>query len=228
MMELITVNQDTQTVSARDLHDALGVAERFSAWIGRYAELLEDYHITPVGKPTEVPNNGGTQLMNLTDYDLPVDLAKHICMMSKTVKGKEIRQYFIDLEKAWNTPEQILARALKVADQTITSLTVKIEELQPKADYFDALVDRKLNLSFRDTAKELGIGEKRFIEWLTAKKYIYRDQRRQIKPYSEKLQRGLFELKEYNARYSDHAGTQTLITPKGRETFRLMLQMEKA
>lgn len=226
MNELITVDTNTQTVSARDLHEALGISERFSLWASRYQDLMNEYGVTPVGKPTEVQNNGGIQLMELTDYDLPVDLAKHICMMSKTEKGKMIRQYFIYLEKAWNTPEQVLARALKLADHTIATLNTRIEEMQPKADYFDALVDKKLNLSFRDTAKELGIGEKRFIEWLTARKYIYRDQRNTIKPYSDKLQRGLFELKEYSARYSEHAGTQTLITPKGRETFRLLLQGE--
>lgn len=226
MNEIITVNNETQTVSARDLHEALGIQKRFSAWIEQYDELLLEYKITPVPKSTEVQNNGGIQLMELTDYDLPVDLAKHICMMSKTDKGKIIRQYFIDLEKAWNSPEQVLARALKLADHTIAALNTRIEEMQPKADYFDALVDKKLNLSFRDTAKELGIGEKKFIEWLTARKYVYRDQRNTIKPYSDKLQRGLFELKEYSARYSEHAGTQTLITPKGRETFRLLLQGE--
>lgn len=226
MNELITVDTNTQTVSARDLHEALGIQKRFSAWIEQYDELLLEYKVTPVPRSTEVQNNGGIQLMELTDYDLPVDLAKHICMMSKTDKGKLIRQYFIDLEKAWNSPEQVLARALKLADHTIATLNTRIEEMQPKADYFDALVDKKLNLSFRDTAKELGIGEKRFIDWLKSHGYIYRDQRNEIKPYSDKLQRGLFELKEYSARYSTHAGTQTLITPKGRETFRLLLQGE--
>ena len=156
MNELITVDTNTQTVSARDLHEALGISERFSLWASRYQDLMNEYGVTPVGKPTEVQNNGGIQLMELTDYDLPVDLAKHICMMSKTDKGKLIRQYFIDLEKAWNSPEQVLARALKLADHTIATLNTRIEEMQPKADYFDALVDKKLNLSFRDTAKELG------------------------------------------------------------------------
>ena len=226
MNELITVDTNTQTVSARDLHEALGIQKRFSAWIEQYDELLLEYKVTPVPRSTEVQNNGGIQLMELTDYDLPVDLAKHICMMSKTDKGKLIRQYFIDLEKVWNSPEQVLARALKLADHTIATLNTRIEEMQPKADYFDALVDKKLNLSFRDTAKELGIGEKRLIDWLKSHGYIYRDQRNEIKPYSDKLQRGLFELKEYSARYSTHAGTQTLITPKGRETFRLLLQGE--
>lgn len=120
------------------------------------------------------------------------------------------------------TPAQIVANALIVANSIIEERDKQIAEMQPKADYFDALVDRKLNTSFRDTAKELNIGERRFIEWLKENKYIYRDQKKQIRPYSEK-NKGLFVVKEYRAQHSDHAGLQTLITPKGRETFRLLL-----
>ena len=120
------------------------------------------------------------------------------------------------------TPEQIVANALIVAQNIIANKDRQIEEMQPKADYFDALVDRNLLTSFRDTAKELNIGEKFFITFLIEHRYIYRDQKKTLKPYADK-NKGLFEVKEYNSRYSDHAGLQTLITPKGRETFRLLI-----
>lgn len=120
------------------------------------------------------------------------------------------------------TPEQIVANALIVAQNIIKDKDKQIEVMQPKADYFDALVERNLLTSFRDTAKELGIGERAFITFLMDNRYIYRDQKKQLKPYSDK-NKGLFELKEFNSRYSEHAGLQTLITPKGRETFRLLL-----
>ena len=227
MNQLININEETETVSARNLHEALEIRERFSLWINRYKELLSDYELTSVGRPTEVQNNGGIQVKELEDYDLPLDLAKHICMMTKTEKGKECRQYFIDLEKAWNSPEQVMARALKVANQTIANLTLQAAEMKPKADYFDALVDRKLNLSFRDTAKELGITQTQFIQWLIEKRYIYRDTKKVLMPYAEKLKKGLFTIKEYISQSSEHAGTQTLITPKGRETFRLFLKGEE-
>jgi len=125
------------------------------------------------------------------------------------------------------TPEQIVANALIVAQNIIADRDRQIEEMQPKADYFDALVDRKLNTNFRDTAKELGIGEKRFISFLLGK-YIYRDQNGKLKPYATYTTNSnkLFEVKEYTSRTSDHAGIQTLITPKGRETFRLLLEKE--
>lgn len=133
--------------------------------------------------------------------------------------------YIANQEKL--TPEQIVANALVVAQNIIADRDRMISEMQPKADYFDALVDRKLLTNFRDTAKELGCGEKAFISLLMSYGYIYRDQKGQIKPYADK-NKGLFELKEYTARNSDHAGLQTLITPKGRETFRLLIEGGKS
>lgn len=120
------------------------------------------------------------------------------------------------------SPAEIVANALIVANNIIADKDKQIEEMQPKADYFDALVERNLLTSFRDTAKELGIGERIFISFLIDNRYIYRDQSRKLKPYADKVEKGLFEIKEFNARYSDHSGLQTLITPKGRETFRLL------
>jgi len=102
----------------------------------------------------------------------------------------------------------------------------QIQIMQPKAEYFDELVDRNLLTNFRDTAKELKIPQKTFVEFLLDKKYIYRDQKGKLMPYADKNS-GLFEVKEYASRYSAHAGVQTLITPKGRETFRLLLQKAK-
>lgn len=121
------------------------------------------------------------------------------------------------------SPAEIVANALIVANNIIADKDKQIEEMQPKADYFDALVERNLLTNFRDTAKELNIGEKHFIGFLIDNRYIYRDQSRKLKPYADKVEKGLFEIKEFNSRYSDHAGLQTLITPKGRETFRLLI-----
>lgn len=113
-------------------------------------------------------------------------------------------------------------RALADKAEEAERLAIENQEMRPKAEYFDALVDRKLNTSFRDTAKELNVGERAFIGWLQDNRYIYRDQKKQLRPYADK-NKGLFEVKEYTARNSDHAGLQTLITPKGRETFRLLI-----
>ena len=92
--------------------------------------------------------------------------------------------------------------------------------MAPKAEYFDALVDNNLLTNIRDTAKELGIKERTFTEWLIQKNLCYRDKKRKIKPYANKMQ--YFELKEFTTIWG-HSDNQTLITPKGRETFRLLL-----
>lgn len=114
-------------------------------------------------------------------------------------------------------------RALADKAEEAERLRAENEDMLPKAEYFDELVDRNLLTNFRDTAKELQVGERRFIAFLKAKRFIYRDARGKLRPYAEK-NKGLFELKEFNARHSDHTDLQTLITPRGRETFRLLLK----
>lgn len=126
------------------------------------------------------------------------------------------------------SPQELMAKALLVAQKTLTDRDARIKELtaqnqimQPKAEYFDELVARNLLTNFRETAKELGIKEKDFVGWLLEHKYIYRDRKNKLMPYAAK-NNGLFEVKERTGRHNDWAGTQTLITPKGRETFRLL------
>lgn len=126
------------------------------------------------------------------------------------------------------TPQELMAKALMVAQKTladrearISELTVQNNIMAPKADYFDELVDRNLLTSFRETAKQLEIGEKNFIQFLIDKKYIYRDKKGKLMPYAEK-NNGLFEVKECFNEKTQWSGTQTLVTPKGRETFRLL------
>ena len=114
--------------------------------------------------------------------------------------------------------EQDKRKALEAAN---SALTVQNTIMQPKAEYFDELVDRNLLTSFRETAKQLEIKEKDFIRLLIDKKYIYRDKKGKLMPYAEKNS-GLFEVKECFNEKTSWSGTQTLITPKGRETFRLL------
>lgn len=124
--------------------------------------------------------------------------------------------------------EELMAKALLVAQKTlaerdarIASLTVETQVMLPKAEYFDELVDRNLLTNFRETAKQLNIPPKKFVAFLLEKKYIYRDQRGKLMPYAEK-NNGLFEVKECFNEKTQWSGTQTLVTPKGRETFRLL------
>lgn len=132
---------------------------------------------------------------------------------------------------------ELMAKALLVAQAQIeqrnkeigrlqkdnSSLMVQNQIMLPKAEYFDELVDRNLLTNFRDTAKELNIGEKTFIAFLLDKKYLYRDKKGKLTPYANK-NNGLFATKECFNEKTQWNGTQTLVTPKGRETFRLLCQ----
>lgn len=128
------------------------------------------------------------------------------------------------------SPAELMAKALMVAQKTlserearISELTVENQRLLPRAEYFDQLVDRNLLTNFRDTAKQLKIKEKAFIAFLTEHKYLYRDRNGKLMPYADKNQ-GLFEVKECFNEKTQWSGTQTLITPRGRETFRLLCE----
>lgn len=134
------------------------------------------------------------------------------------------------LEQAILNPDTIIriATALKeeqnknkALEAVNSALTVDNQIMRPKADYFDELVDRNLLTSFRETAKQLEVGEKKFVSFLLEKKYIYRDKKGKLMPYADK-NNGLFEVKETFNKKTQWSGTQTLITPKGRETFRLL------
>ena len=115
--------------------------------------------------------------------------------------------------------EQDKRKALEVAN---SALTVENQVMAPKADYFDQLVDRNLLTNFRETAKQLEVPPKKFVDFLLEKKYIYRDKKGKLLLYEEK-NNGLFEVKECFNEKTQWSGVQTLVTPKGRETFRLLM-----
>lgn len=125
--------------------------------------------------------------------------------------------------------EELMAKALMVAQRTlaerdarISALTVDNQIMKPKADYFDELVDRNLLTNFRETAKELGVGPKAFVSFLLEQRYIYRDKKGKLLPYQPHTDAGLFEVKECYNDKTQWSGPQTLVTPKGRETFRML------
>lgn len=116
--------------------------------------------------------------------------------------------------------EQDKRKVLEVANAT---LTVDNQIMKPKADYFDELVDRNLLTNFREAAKQLNVPPKKFVTFLIDHKYIYRDKKGKLQPYQQYVESGLFNLKECVNEKTGWGGTQTLITPKGRETFRLLM-----
>lgn len=224
--ELIKVDYSGEkpAVSARELHEFLDVGSEYSHWFKRmceygftegqdYSSFLTDRSDGLPGKPRQ-------------DAALSIDMAKEICMLQRNEKGKIARQYFLQLERDWNSPEKVMARALQIADRKIkeleisnSALSTSLEIARPKAEYFDQLVERGTLLSLRESAKELGIPPKKFVDELLARKYLYRNKSGKLLPYEEK-NNGLFELKESVNTATGWSGTQTLTTPKGRDLFR--------
>lgn len=158
-MELLRINYESEqpTVSARELHEGLEINTKFATWFERMCEygFSEGNEFFPkVGKTSE---QGGRPSI---DYQISIDMAKQICMIQRTEKGKQYRQYFIDLEKAWNTPEQVMARALKIANNEIDKLKADnkvliadTERMKPKEIFADAVESSRTSILIGDMAK---------------------------------------------------------------------------
>lgn len=232
MNEIIKVNLDTQTVSARELHKALEVSSRFSRWFDTNKEMFvegEDYNKCT---SSTVVNNGAVR--ELEDYEITVLMAKHLSMMSRTEKGRDIRNYLIDLEKAWNTPEQIMARALKMADKTIEQLKTdnkaleqKIEQDKPKTIFADAVSTSHTSILIGDLAKLIcqngvQIGQKRLFEWMRQNNFLIKSGSSRNMPMQRYVEQGLFEIKESNVQNPDGSvriTKTTKVTGKGQIYF---------
>lgn len=218
MNEIIKVNYETDepTVSARSLYEGLEIKKRFSSWFESNSQgFIEGEDFTSVLSGTVV-NNGAHR--DLQDYLLSVDMAKHICLMSRTDKGKQCRQYLIDLEKAWNTPEQVMARALKLADKTIKNLELTIEEQRPLVDFANKVSDSSNLIDMGKMAKllkdeHINIGRNRLFEWLRRKEILMKNNM----PYQRYIDGGYFQVKEsvYETPYGSKTQQTTYVTGKG-------------
>lgn len=151
------------------------------------------------------------------------ELTKKGCLILASGYDAKLREAIInrweELEKSNTlpTPQTYLEalKALVASEEEKQTLALENAQMQPKAEYFDALVERNLSIGFRDTAKELGVKQNSFINWLLEKGFIFRDSKKSLKPYAEHVTSGLFEVKEFAI--GTHAGLQTLITTKGRQ-----------
>lgn len=230
MNELIKVNFDTQTVSARELHKQVGSTERFSAWFERQLQygFVENEDYTGCKKFNTLAKQ------ELQDYELSVDMAKEICMVQKNENARKVRQYLIDLEKAWNTPEQIMARALKMADKTIEQLKTdnkaleqKIEQDKPKTIFADAVSTSHTSILIGDLAKLIcqngvQIGQKRLFEWMRQNNFLIKSGSSRNMPMQRYVEQGLFEIKESNVQNPDGSvriTKTTKVTGKGQIYF---------
>lgn len=227
MNELIKINYETEqpTVSARELHKALSIEKRFSAWFETNSQgFVEGEDFTSVLTGTVV-NNGAHR--ELQDYKLSVDMAKHICLMSRTEKGKQCRQYLIDIEKAWNTPELVMARGLKAAQQMIADQSKIIERMKPKEIFADAVATSHTSILIGQLAKLIcqnghEIGQQRLFRWMRDNGYLMKHGSNYNMPMQRYVEQGLFEIKESavtNPDGSVRMTKTTVVTGKGQVYF---------
>lgn len=235
MNNLIKINYNTEqpTVSARELHERLEIGTEFAKWFSRMCEygFADKMDYSEVIVKNDDNSKGGRPA---TDYQISVDMAKQICMIQRSEKGRQYRQYFLDLEKAWNTPEQIFARALKMADRTIDSLKHQnegllrdVERMKPKEIFADAVACSQTSILIGDLAKILkqnGIktGQKRLFETLRAEGFLIKGGSSKNMPTQKSMEMELFEVKE--GTYVDSSGRNittktTKVTGKGQQYF---------
>jgi anti-repressor protein len=196
----VTTNGDKLTLSARELHKELNVTDRFTRWFERMGEygFEENIDFTSVKSSTLV-NNGATR--ELQDYRITLDMAKEIAMLQRNEKGKEIRRKLIELEKAWNSPEKVMARALDIAHKTIANLQIENEEMKPKAIFADAVATSDTSILIGDLAKLIkqngtDIGQKRLFERMRNDGYLIKTGTSKNMPTQKAMEKGLFEVKE--------------------------------
>ena len=207
MNELLNVNYDNDriTVSARELHDFLEVKTAYKDWFPRMCEYGfregEDFcsflSESTGGRPAQ-------------DAQLTIECAKEICMLQRNEKGKQARQYFIQLEKDWNSPDKIMARALLLANRKIEEKDKEIEVMKPKALFADAVSASKTSILIGDLAKLLkqngyDIGQNRLFEKLRNEGFLVKGKHRSDRnmPTQRSMDMGLFEIKETTITHSD-------------------------
>nr|DAV14216.1 MAG TPA: antirepressor protein [Caudoviricetes sp.] len=162
-MQLVPIDvvENAQYVSGRDLHMFLEIKTPYTQWFDRMCDygFTENLDYVGLSQKCEKPLGGRPQ----QDHNLTIGMAKQLCMLARNDKGREAREYFLQVEKDWNSPEKVMARALQVANKTIENYKLSISmkdqqlaELQPKANYYDVILQNKELLSITQIAKDYG------------------------------------------------------------------------
>lgn len=223
----VTVNDNHEPiVSGRQLHEALGVKTEYRKWFGRMAEYGFEENQDFARVTQKCPTPGGLQ--DMTDHIIKLDMAKEIAMIQRTDRGKEVRQYFIQVEKDFNSPEKIMARALLLADKKIKKLETQIEADKPKVLFADAVSASHSSILVGELAKLISqngckIGANRLFAWLRENGYLIKRKGSDWNmPTQRSMEMGLFEIKETNIQHPDGHVTVTKtskVTGKGQQYF---------
>ena len=216
LLRIDYTNVDRPTVLGRDLHEALEVQTAYKDWFPRMCEYgFEE------GKDFSSILSKSTGGRPQQNHQLTISMAKELCMLQRTQRGKECREYFIKVEEAWNKPEIVLSRALIMANNSLQELRSDNAQLlaenavmKPKAEFADRVANADGLLSMSNFAKviqdeHINMGRNKLFEWLRNQGYL----RGNNEPYQQYVNQGLFRVRE-----TVHNGglrTQTYVTGKG-------------
>ena len=227
MNELInvTLNENNEPIiSARQLHKTLEVKTRFSQWVEQNFKMFkENEDFSSVVTTTQQNQYGGTK--KLQDYAVTIRMAEHLAMMSKTNKGHEVREYFIQVEKDFNSPEKIMARALLMADKKIKlleneneNLLIELEEATKNADYLDLILQTKDGLTITQIAQDYGMSARKMNQLLKQER-IQRIVNGQWVLYAKYIGKGYISSRTFDYVGKDgkpHSNMTTVWTQLGR------------
>ena len=232
MNELIKVDfsGDRPAVSARELHEFLEVGTKYADWFPRMCEYGfsegEDFNLL---KNEQVRQEGNRMVSRMVDDAvLSIDMAKEICMIQRNENGKLSRQYFLQMEKAWNSPEKVMARALQIADRKIKALEEENAVNRPKVLFADSVAASKTSILVGELAKLLkqnGVdtGQNRLFDWMRNNGYLIRRAGTDYNmPTQRSMEMGLFEIKETSVTHADGHVTVNKtpkVTGKGQQFF---------
>ncbi|WP_459446212.1 phage antirepressor KilAC domain-containing protein [Ligilactobacillus salivarius] len=228
MNELINVEvkNDTQIVSARELYKGLEIAQRFSRWVSNNWSMFEEG--TDFNKCTSstVVNNGGVR--QLDDYEITIDMAKQLAMMVRTEKGKQYRKYFLELERKWNDPQEVVKRGYAILQNENARLKIENQAMKPKALFADSVAASHTTILIGELAKILrgngiNIGANRLFQWMRDQGYlISRKGTDYNMPTQRSMNLGLFKIKESTITHSNGSvsiSKTTKVTGKGQQYF---------
>ena len=233
MNELINI-KTTETgepsVSGRELHEFLGVTTRYNDWFPRMVEYGftegKDFNLL---KNEQVRFEGKREVTReLIDHLLTIDMAKEIAMLQRTERGKQARQYFIQVEKDYNSPEKIMARALRIAEKELSTLKLDVERMKPKEIFADSVASSHTSILIGELAKILKAnghetGQKRLFETLRQDGFLIKRKGSDFNmPTQKSMELGLMEIKETtinNADGSIRLNKTTKVTGKGQIYF---------
>jgi anti-repressor protein len=218
MNELLKVNyaNDRITLSARELHEFLEIETPFKKWFGRMAEYGFSQEIDyreVMDKIVQNPKGGRPS----TDYEITLDMAKEIAMIQRSDKGKEVRQYFLELERRWNSPEAVMNRALEYSRKQVKALMEENKELKPKALFADAVSASDESILIGQLAKLIRqngyeIGQNRLFEWMRENGFLIKSGSRRNQPTQKAMDLKLFEVRERTVTNPDGSTRITLTT----------------